>query len=433
MRGILGFISTIAVFVVVCAFVTNISRVVLGARIGIVPYELHLAGAGVFAFLTLLDGKFWNLSRPSLLMLTWLFSLLAAMSASLILISNDNLAITTFTDITTFIAIAATFTFLSQNKSLLTTSGYAALLAILVSVVITYIEFYNPDFRIVRDIRYVTDADRLGPQRVAGLHVDPNANGTLMVLGLFVTQYFLARPLRFIYALLVGAAVVVTASRGSMILWLIVVFTSFWIGAYAAGNVIPKIMAFCLAIGLTLLLTSGQVPVILASTGLDEYMNPAAIERLSSGFLEQDDNSAEARRNAVSQNYEKFAQHPVFGGGLGISLSDEFSVGSHNMLLRMGSELGIIGILVYLSLLIVPLMARSRNGFLFVVFFYISNLFTHTAFSKPTFAILVPLAILYFVTEHSSTSSKRSRHPSRKRRRRRRSQPVPNSPEATIS
>ena len=48
MRGILGFISTIAVFVVVCAFVTNISRVVLGARIGIVPYELHLAGAGVF-------------------------------------------------------------------------------------------------------------------------------------------------------------------------------------------------------------------------------------------------------------------------------------------------------------------------------------------------------------------------------------------------
>jgi O-antigen ligase len=136
------------------------------------------------------------------------------------------------------------------------------------------------------------------------------------------------------------------------------------------------------------------------------------IERLSGGFFDQVDNSTSARLIAATENLEKFGDHPVIGIGLGGSLGEEFTIGSHNLLLRMASELGILGVLVYLSLLIVPLVAGSKQGFIFVVIFYISNLFTHTSFEKSTYAILVPFAILNFVA-HTTAKRKRKKRRSR--------------------
>jgi hypothetical protein len=100
-----------------------------------------------------------------------------------------------------------------------------------------------------------------------------------MVLGMFATQYLLPKSMRFIFAMVIGAAVMTTASRGSLTLWLLVVFTSFWIGAYSSGRLLPKMLAFVVAVGFTLLLTTGQVPVIVTSLGLYESVHDRAIVR----------------------------------------------------------------------------------------------------------------------------------------------------------
>lgn len=409
MNGVLLYIARIAVFTVVLVLVTNFARVILGARIGILPYHVHFFGAGVFFTFAILSGRFFRLSKANLAVLIWLGCLLMLMVGSLLLVSNDNIAVETFIAVTRFIVMAGTFTVLMQNRELLSAAGYGALLAVIVSMVVSYMEFFDPEFRVLRDVMFVTDADKIGPQRVSGFHADPNANGTLMVLGLFVTQYFLPKPLRFTFALLIGAAVFTTASRGSLLLWLMVIFTSFWFGAYSKGRVFSKVVGLCVAVGFTLLISTGQVPVIVSSLGLEEFMNRGMIERLSSGFLSQEDDSTNARLQIAAENLEKFGDHPLTGAGLGASVSDEFAIGSHNMLLRMGSELGILGILVYLSLLVVPLVAKSKEGFLFVVFFYVSNMFTHTAFEKSTFAILVPLAVIYFAAQPSAAKTRRRR------------------------
>ena len=411
MSGGLLFISRILVFLVVFVLVTNIARVILGARIGIVPYQVHIASALVFTFLAILSGRFFRLSKANLVVLGWLASLSFVMIVSVLFVSNDYLALEVFKGIGRFIMMAVTFTVLMQNRELLPASGYGALAAVVVSMVVSYMEFTNPEFRIVRDVMFETDADRVGAQRIAGLHVDPNENGSLMVLGLFVTQYFLPKSLRFIFALLIGFAVFTTASRGSLILWLIVISVCFWLGVYSKGKVIPKITALSIAAIFTLLVSTGQVPVIVNALNLEEYMNQNMIDRLSSGFLTQEDGSTQARLIAIQENLENFGNHPIIGSGLGDSISDKFTIGSHNMLLRMASELGLVGVMVYLSLLVVPIIAKSKEGFFFVVFFYISNLFNHTAFERSTFAILVPLAIIYFAAQpEKSRSKKRRRH-----------------------
>jgi len=414
MSGGLLFIARIAVFTVVFMFVTNLARVILGSRIGILPYHVYIAGAIVLFVTAILSGKLMRLSKANACMLLWLGSLTLLIILSLLLVSSDTLAQETAKSLGLFIMMAASFTILMQNRELLSVSGYGMLTAVCLSVVISLMEFTDPEFRIVRDVLFVTDADREGAQRIGGLHVDPNANGTLMVLGLFLTQYFLPQSLRFVFALLVGAAVFTTASRGSLLLWVIVIFGSFWLGVYAKGKVMPKILGLASAVAFTLFVSTGQIPEIVRALNLEEYMNKGMVERLSSGFFTQEDGSTQSRLLVISENYEKFTEHPIIGAGLGVSLTDEFTTGSHNMLLRMASELGILGILVYLSLLIVPVIARSKEGFFFVVFFYISNMFTHTSFEKSTFAILVPFAVLYFAAQPKPVSAKR-----RRRRRRR--------------
>ena len=96
MSGGLLFISRILVFLVVFVLVTNIARVILGARIGIVPYQVHIASALVFTFLAILSGRFFRLSKANLVVLGWLASLSFVMIVSVLFVSNDYLALEVF-------------------------------------------------------------------------------------------------------------------------------------------------------------------------------------------------------------------------------------------------------------------------------------------------------------------------------------------------
>lgn len=412
--GLHSAVATMA-FLLTIVFVTNLPAYVLTWRIGIFPYHFFIGGSVLFLFSALLAGGFQKIPRANALLIGWFSLLNFLMLISLLLVSNIKVSQDAFVNIALFSIIAITFILMAKDPKILKACGTAVAISVSILVAVSFIEFLNPDFNIIDDVMFASKGTEGKVQRVGGLYENPNANGYAIALGMFVGQYFLPRNIRFIFAILAGFAVLTTVSRSAIMLWTLIIFCSIWTGAYSKHRVPAKIFAIFMTTGLATLLVTGQVPALIESAGLEQLVNKGMIERLSGDFLSQEDGSSASRRDLISQNIEIFTSNPIVGVGLGGSNSIEFDaqLGSHNMLLKMGVELGIIGILVYLSLLIVPLLAKSAQGTMFVIFYFFMNMFTHTSLEKPIFSILIPISILYF-----SSINLQKNKPKRKRKRR---------------
>lgn len=388
-------------------FVTNFQAYVHSLRIGLLPYHWYVAASVIFLFFALLSGRFQRLPRTNLIIIGWFVALLFLLSCSLIFVSNTPSSLRAFNSIAMFSSLAISFTLLVSEPKITNSCGRAVAIAVIVLAVISFIEFFNPNFNAIDDVMFESKGTEGLIQRVGGLFENPNANGYALALGMFVGQYFVPLKLRFVFAILVGAAILTTVSRSAMLLWSIIVFVSFWIGTYSKGRVLSKLIAIILIGVLTTLLITGQIPLLIESFGLESYFSPQMIDRLSGSFFIQEDASTDARVGIVSQELERFASNPLFGSGLGSSGSAD--LGTHNMALAMAVELGVFGLILYFALLAIPVAVKSVHGTLFVVFYFFANLFTHTSFEKPIFAILIPLSILAFTQKVNHTKRRKKR------------------------
>ena len=105
-------------------------------------------------------------------------------------------------------AIGVSFLALVQNRALATAGALGIACATLVAAGVSFAEFLNPDFTLIVDQRYERDKIREGViARTGGLHINSNSNARVMALGMFVGCFFLQRKFRFIFCLVVGAAV----------------------------------------------------------------------------------------------------------------------------------------------------------------------------------------------------------------------------------
>ena len=413
MTGSIQIVEKLLVFVIAFLFVANIPEYVLTLRIGFFPYQFYYGATAILLFLALFSKRLFRVSKESFWIVVWFFLLVACCLASLLFVSAGSVANDELIRIATFSGIGASLAIVLANRNLLPACGYGILLAVIVCAVLTYMEFFDPNFNVMVDAFFETKIQEGVVQRSGGLFGNPNANGYTMVLGMFIGQYFLPRSLRFIFALFVGFAVLTTVSRSAILLWVLVVFYEFVSGNYVGRSFVAKMIAIVGILGLYFALVSGQLLVAVDSAGLGDYLNENMRDRLSSDFFSQGDSSSESRIDAAATATDLFTENPLFGAGLGAARGgdDVFGhVGAHNMLAKMGAELGVVGVLVYLMLLLVPFMANSKGGLFFILFFFFVNMFTHNSFDRPVFAILIPMAILYFSAVH----------PKKKRRKRRR-------------
>lgn len=417
MKGGLYNAVALTAFLFTLIFVTNFPIYMLSLRTGILPYHFYLVGSVAFLFSAILGGSLIRIPRANVLLISWFVGLIVLMLASLLLISNINASQDEFLNIAYYSVIAVTFILMAKDQRILKVCGVAVAVSVCILVGISLVEFFNPNFNAIDDVWFQSKAVEGKIQRIGGLYENPNANGYAMALGMFVGQYFLPRNIRFLFAICVGFAVLATVSRSAVLLWTIIVFCSLWMGVYSKGRSLARVFAFFFIAGLASLLLSGQIPVLIESAGLSGFVTESMTERLSGNFFTQEDGSTLARQDLVKENLDKFVSNPVFGIGLGGSNSAEFDVqlGSHNMLLKMGVELGIFGVLVYLALLVIPILANSAQGFMFVIFFFFMNLFTHTSYEKPIFAILISIVILYFAGSNSKKATSRRRRKRRKK------------------
>ena len=412
MTGSILIVEKILVFAITFLFVANIPEYVLTLRIGLFPYQFYFVATAILLCLALFSKRLFRVPKENFSMVVWFVGLAVCCLASILFISADSVAIDELIRITTFSGIGASLALVLANRSLLHACGYGILSAVIVCTVLTYMEFFDPNFNVMVDAFFEGKVRDGVVQRSGGLFGNPNANGYAITLGMFIGQYFIPKSLRLIFALFVGFAVFTTVSRSAILLWVLVVLYECMAGNYIGRSFATRVIGILSVIGLYFALASGQLLVAIQSAGLDEFMNDNMIERLSGDFFSQGDSSSTSRIDAAETAAELFTQNPIFGAGLGAARGgdDVFGdVGAHNMLAKMGAELGIIGVIVYLLLLLVPFLANSRGGLVFVVLFLFVNMFTHNSFDRPVFAILIPMAILYFSVFHTKKNRRRRR------------------------
>jgi len=421
MKGVTFKIVDLAIVAVTILFVANIPEVILARRIGLFPYHFYVGAIGLFFSFAIFSKVFLNISRINMYVISWFAFLILISALSLLTIRGDQVAIDTLITTTLFALIAITFTLCLTDRSRIESCLLGVFIATILLVLGTFVEFFNPDIKFRADVLWESKYEIGEIQRIGGLNGNPNANAYAMSLALFVGQLILPKPVRLIFSLVVGLAVATTASRSGIAIWIMVFLVSAILGLYGKGFSITRVLSLAMVPLILILLVSGQMPAIFETLGLTEYMPKETLVRFSSSFLDQvDEGSGQARLEVAAFLWEQFSSNPIFGIGLGQSGSgvSEFGIASHNMLLRMAAEMGIIGLLLYVGMICIPVFTRSMFGFVFIALFFCTNMFTNTSFDKPIFAILVPVACLYFASDRHSKRRKATAHGSRRLRRR---------------
>lgn len=411
MKGGVSNITNLVILFFTIFFVANIPEVILARRIGLFPYQFYVSAIVVFSSLVIFSGVFLKIPRRTIYVIGWFVLLTVSCLLSLLVVSSNEVAWNSVKTISSFTLIAITFSWCLVDVKRIHIGCVGVLIAVILSTAATFTEFFNPNIKFLVDVMWETGIEEGVIQRVTGLHGNANANAYAMALGLFIGQLVLPKSFRFIFALIVGFAVVTTASRSGMILWVLVFLTSAFVGLYGKGFSVLRLTSFLFVPLLAMLLVAGQLPAIIDSLGLTEFMPESTLVRLSGGFFSQGDSSGEVRLGVAAFLLEQFMSNPIYGVGLGQSGGEtsEFGVASHNMVLRMASEMGVVGLIVYTSLILVPILTKNAFGFIFVSLYFFMNMFTNTSIDKPIFAILIPLACLYLSSDIRRRKRKRRR------------------------
>ncbi|OED36844.1 hypothetical protein AB833_25900 [Chromatiales bacterium (ex Bugula neritina AB1)] len=413
MSNSIKLVTNMTLFLVVFLLVSNIPYYILSLRIGLVPWHFWFGCIVICVFLSIFNKGFISISRPALTYLMWNFCFLLMGCLSLFFIFDGG-SMEQFIQYTWMSALGATFIVLAKDRSNFNASGYGMVVAVVLLAVLSVMEFLDPNFQVIVD-RFFEDASKVGEvNRSGALYENSNDNGHVMVLGMFIGQFFLPVRLRLLFSILVGVAVFCTVSRASLTVWGLAVLISLLFGYSAKSSVFVKMFGMCFVVLLAFLLISGQIPALLVQFDLDQYMSTNMLERLSQNFFTQSDGSTEVRKDLVVLSLEAFSNNPLVGTGLGSSEGMIGDIGTHNQFLKIAVEQGILGLLVYLALFPVALFRKSIAAMVFVFLYFLFALSSHTMMSYPAYAIMIPMSVAILPVLLQVKQKKR-------RRRRRRS------------
>ena len=406
-----------AVFVFLLSFyhITGMGNFILAQRGSIVPWHLwalSIAGCGLLA---IFSGYSHRLPKASLPYLLWCAGFILVCIFSLLFVNRGWRAVETMTAYGWFFSVSVSLLILVRTPSLVRACGYGAAAAVVVMSVLTIMEFLDPNFQVIVD-RLFVDQNVVGTVNRAGaFHINPNNNGSAIALGMVCGVLFVPRYLRLPFILLAGFAIFGTVSRSSLTLWALATLYFFFAGLVFKGQIAGKILGVILIGGLGALLVTGQIPVIVDSIGMDRLLSDNMRDRLSSGFFTQQDTSTFARLEAAEGAFVAFVNNPVLGIGLGATdVVEGVGVGSHNQHLKTAAEMGIIGFLLYVALMVVAVKSGSMLAIVFVALYFINGLADHGLLYGIQYAVLIPLGVVFIPELIKVTPVKKRR---RKRRR----------------
>lgn len=390
-------IAAVAIFMTAFAVTANMHVYVQSLRIGIHGWHVFLPTIPIHLTLALMMGNLLKTDRPTLMYYLWATVFLLSISASImstgVLESRGTSEAIRYA---TIIGISLSFLSAAQNRFLATAGALGIALATITAASVSVAEFLNPNFTAIVDQLFDHDKIKEGViTRVGGLHINPNTNARFISLGMFVSCFFIPQKFRLIFCSLVGAAVFTTASRSGILTWGLAMMMLIFLGQFSSGKLFTKSIGFIGICTLGLLLTTGQIPKVMETTGLDEFMSKNMLERVSSGFFDQQDESTTTRKELAALALEIYTDNPILGAGPGQSVGlGDIGLGSHNTALQIAAEYGTLGLLSYFGLFLIPLILRSSKAICFFILFNFSLLFAHGVLTNAAIAFILPTGIV---------------------------------------
>ncbi|MGD9804038.1 MAG: O-antigen ligase family protein [Hyphomicrobiaceae bacterium] len=272
------------------------------------------------------------------------------------------------------------FTLIYQARAALEVTTKLLVLVTLISTIINLAEFT------IAGIEFSSVAGRS-----AGLYVDSNLSGTMLVAGMLLSTLRVPTRFRIAYCVFVGIGVLVTFSRSALLLW-----TAAFIGMLAFGwlTIYRKAAVATAIIGLVMaahaMNTGGWVSAF-EMAGAGDLLTTNTRARIGDSFLDQQDFSKAEREAVALRAFDEWRKAPILGNGIGYS--GRYPVRSHNQYLDVASDMGTVGLIAVMALLTLLWCSGTEVGILFGNHLFISNFFSHNNLEFAAVQIAIALAL----------------------------------------
>lgn len=284
-------------------------------------------------------------------------------------------------------------------------SRRAVLVTVLVSVFNNIYEFFNQS---AFENLSTSDIEKI-PGRSSGFYIDPNQSGYALILGMIFSVGLLKPKFRIPFVFLIGLAVILTFSRGSILIWFTIVMVMI------IKKIIPCSQLFSwigvLGIIAIILVTAGSALDLnqLEEAGLLNSDTKARFEFFSNPNKSEAE-SPDARLGLAKLAWQLFVKNPFFGNGIGSTISWSASVSTHNTYLYYMADHGIIGaLLLPILIYLVTRNAKSESkniAFVFIPFALICGFFSHTILVDRFILIMCSLLSCMSMTSQVEQRSK---------------------------
>jgi len=311
----------------------------------------------------------------------WLFLFLEWNLFSFLISSQSEVALQRLiTSVEMILVFMAFLWFLLERKLHQPITLIMAVVAILGSI-INIQDFFNPTYSSV-------------PGRAAGLYENPNISGFILILSMSSAMAPLSIQLRRALIAIVSIAVFLTFSRAS---WFVLGVSCLWLArkGYLGGKATRVFVTMVVGISAAIFvftMLSGVLANVIASLPIASYLDANTLARLGSSAFATDYSASE--RMAVAQ----FAitsffngENQIFGVGLGHTYEWGMNVSTHNMYLLFLVEGGLVGLILFLSLLAILWKSAFGVGRLVVFQVAVNSLFDHNLLDSPVRIIFLAM------------------------------------------
>ena len=317
---------------------------------------------------------------------TWSVLYAAMLLVSFIAISPaDDYALQSLISSIEALLLMIMFALFFRDPRIATYASYAVVAVVLFSVFMNYVDFFHLlggkiKFSIV-----------LG--RAAGLYIDSNVSAHEIVVGMVLSVFVLPRKLRWWYCLVVATGVLLTFSRGGIVLWMIAVLGLAWANVFVLPRAVSVTTIGAGVVLLTVSLAAGSWLGIFESIGIDKYLNSNTTARIGKSFLDQKDYSTRARLYVAERGLEMTLEKPLFGWGIGTTTNPATFISPHNMFIFMGIEYGLAGIIMMSWLIWILWQANNERSRIVAILYLVGSLFSQNQLAQPPVMLAVALAI----------------------------------------
>ena len=219
--------------------------------------------------------------------------------------------------------------------------------------------------------------------RAAAMYINPTRAAEAILLTCLLAIPVMRLQYRMPLLLLAGAGIIVTFSRGSILVWILFLLFLLITRKLPKYSFVFPLVAFAV-LPLLLSIFTSYLQEHQDLNGLDNIL--ARLDFFQTQSL--NDDSAQQRMAVLEAGWRIFLENPIFGAGTGITSFQSnfwpFMVNTHNQIVMVAAEQGIIGIALWVWLLVILWRGRYFQDTSFqlaaAVGTFFMSFFTHNMF-----------------------------------------------------